>query len=224
MDSIHTACLSCPNTHYVYCVPSPALALADTVSTLWGGWAQPCATQALQCSQPALQTDIACQHSHSLQSSPVLSFTTCMTLSCLVPADIVSTLRAAHGADPSGTRMGVDVLAGAAGDMAKLGIYESYKVKRQVRGATTVLTEGAHDSVFGGIWSRTGACCSGQGGSSSTWLGEACHGCSCCTACATACAVTTRTDPSSPAARCRLLQCIAWLGCRCCSVQQKQQK
>jgi hypothetical protein len=189
-----------------------------------GGWAQPCATQALQCSQPALQTDIACQHLHSLQSSPVLSFTTCMNLSCLLPADIVSTLRAAHSADPSGTRMGVDVLAGAAGDMAKLGIYESYKVKRQVRGATPVLTEGAHDSVFGGIWSRTGACCSGQGGNSSTWFGEACHGCSCCTACATACAVTTRTDPSSPGARCRLLQCIAWLGCRCCSVQQKQQK
>jgi chaperonin GroEL (HSP60 family) len=29
--------------------------------------------------------------------------------------------------------MGVDVNAGAAGDMAKLGIFESYKVKKQVR-------------------------------------------------------------------------------------------
>ena len=48
-------------------------------------------------------------------------------------ADIVSTLRAAHGADPTGTRMGVDVLAGAAGDMSQLGIFESYKVKKQVR-------------------------------------------------------------------------------------------
>lgn len=66
----------------------------------------------------------------------------CSMLSCdshdSIPAcpaaDIVSTLRAAHGADPTGTRMGVDVVAGAAGDMAKLGIFESYKVKRQVGG------------------------------------------------------------------------------------------
>jgi chaperonin GroEL (HSP60 family) len=28
--------------------------------------------------------------------------------------------------------MGVDVSAGAAGDMAKLGVFESYKVKKQV--------------------------------------------------------------------------------------------
>lgn len=47
--------------------------------------------------------------------------------------DIVSTLRAAHGAEPTDTRMGVDVLAGAAGDMSKLGIFESYRVKKQVR-------------------------------------------------------------------------------------------
>lgn len=45
----------------------------------------------------------------------------------------MSTLRAAHGADPAGTRMGVDVLAGAAGDMKQLGIFESYRVKKQVR-------------------------------------------------------------------------------------------
>jgi T-complex protein 1 subunit beta len=48
-------------------------------------------------------------------------------------ADIVSTLRAAHGADPSSTRMGVDVIAGEAGDMKELGIFESFKVKQQVR-------------------------------------------------------------------------------------------
>jgi chaperonin GroEL (HSP60 family) len=47
-------------------------------------------------------------------------------------ADIVSTLRAAHGADPSSTRMGVDVIAGEAGDMKELGIFESFKVKQQV--------------------------------------------------------------------------------------------
>jgi T-complex protein 1 subunit beta len=44
----------------------------------------------------------------------------------------VATLRAAHGADPKGSRMGVDVVEGAAGDMAQLGIYESFKVKNQV--------------------------------------------------------------------------------------------
>lgn len=55
-------------------------------------------------------------------------------LASVCPADIVATLRAAHGADPKGTRMGVDVIAGAAGDMSQLGIYESYKVKHQVRG------------------------------------------------------------------------------------------
>jgi chaperonin GroEL (HSP60 family) len=47
-------------------------------------------------------------------------------------ADIVSTLRAAHGADPTSTRMGVDVIAGEAGDMKELGIFESFKVKQQV--------------------------------------------------------------------------------------------
>lgn len=56
-------------------------------------------------------------------------------------ADIVSTLRAAHGADPKSTRMGVDVLAGAAGDMSKLGIYESYKVKKQVLISATEAAE-----------------------------------------------------------------------------------
>eukprot|EP00879_Flechtneria_rotunda_P004896 GHRR01005170.1.p1 GENE.GHRR01005170.1~~GHRR01005170.1.p1 ORF type:complete len:533 (+),score=185.87 GHRR01005170.1:234-1832(+) len=47
-------------------------------------------------------------------------------------ADIIATLRAAHGADPHGTRMGVDVITGDAGDMADRGIYESYRVKQQV--------------------------------------------------------------------------------------------
>eukprot|EP00775_Hariotina_reticulata_P002255 gene2255-2567_t len=56
-------------------------------------------------------------------------------------ADIVATLRAAHGADPQGTRMGVDVIAGAAGDMAQLGIFESFKVKNQVLLSATEAAE-----------------------------------------------------------------------------------
>lgn len=47
-------------------------------------------------------------------------------------ADIVATLRAAHGADPESTRMGVDVIVGGAGDMSQLGIFESFRVKHQV--------------------------------------------------------------------------------------------
>lgn len=48
-------------------------------------------------------------------------------------ADIVATLRAAHGRDPESTHMGVDVIKGSAGDMHELGIYESFRVKNQVR-------------------------------------------------------------------------------------------
>jgi len=47
-------------------------------------------------------------------------------------ADIVATMRAAHGQDPEGTTSGVDIVKGAAGDMRDLGIYESFKVKQQV--------------------------------------------------------------------------------------------
>lgn len=65
----------------------------------------------------------------------------CVCCSVLCSADIVSTLRAAHGADPNNTRMGVDVLAGAAGDMSQLGIYESYKVKKQVLISATEAAE-----------------------------------------------------------------------------------
>ena len=42
-------------------------------------------------------------------------------------ADLVSQLRAAHAHDPA-SRLGVDVLSGGAGDMDKLGIFESFKV------------------------------------------------------------------------------------------------
>ncbi|WIA38539.1 hypothetical protein OEZ86_001857 [Tetradesmus obliquus] len=56
-------------------------------------------------------------------------------------ADIVATLRAAHGADPGASRMGVDVIAGAAGDMRELGIYESFKVKQQVLLSATEAAE-----------------------------------------------------------------------------------
>ena len=48
-------------------------------------------------------------------------------------ADIVATMRAAHGQDPEGTTSGVDIVKGAAGDMRDLGVYESFKVKQQVR-------------------------------------------------------------------------------------------
>ena len=37
-----------------------------------------------------------------------------------------------HGRDPDTTRAGIDVVAGAAGDMAALGVFESFRVKDQV--------------------------------------------------------------------------------------------
>ncbi|GFR42873.1 hypothetical protein Agub_g3864 [Astrephomene gubernaculifera] len=46
-------------------------------------------------------------------------------------AEIVTNLKAAHGADPD-SRMGVDVVRGEAGDMAELGIYEAFRVRQQV--------------------------------------------------------------------------------------------
>lgn len=42
-------------------------------------------------------------------------------------ADLISQLRASHAHDP-GSRQGVDVITGGAGDMSKLGIFESFKV------------------------------------------------------------------------------------------------
>ena len=42
-------------------------------------------------------------------------------------ADLVSQLRASHAHDV-GSRLGVDVLSGGAGDMDSLGIFESFKV------------------------------------------------------------------------------------------------
>lgn len=44
----------------------------------------------------------------------------------------MANLRAAHAAD-GGSRMGVDVVRGEAGDMSQLGIYEAFRVKSQVR-------------------------------------------------------------------------------------------
>ncbi len=44
----------------------------------------------------------------------------------LDPAEMISQLRAAHAEDE--TKMGVDVVSGHAGDMQKLGIFESFKV------------------------------------------------------------------------------------------------
>lgn len=45
-------------------------------------------------------------------------------------AELVSQLRAAHAEED--TKMGVDVVLGQAGDMSKLGIYESFRVKQQI--------------------------------------------------------------------------------------------
>ena len=43
-------------------------------------------------------------------------------------ADLISQLRASHAHDAH-SRLGVDVLTGGAGDMSKLGIFESFKVR-----------------------------------------------------------------------------------------------
>lgn len=43
-------------------------------------------------------------------------------------AEIVSQLRAGHAKDAQ-TRIGVDVIAGAVGDMSELGIFEAFKVR-----------------------------------------------------------------------------------------------
>lgn len=55
-------------------------------------------------------------------------------------AEIVSTLRAAHASDPT-SRMGIDVVRGEAGDMAELGIYESFRVKSQIVASATEAAE-----------------------------------------------------------------------------------
>lgn len=44
-------------------------------------------------------------------------------------ADLISQLRASHAHDAK-SKLGVDVLTGGAGDMDKLGIFESFKVRR----------------------------------------------------------------------------------------------
>lgn len=43
---------------------------------------------------------------------------------------MISQLRAAHAEDE--TKMGVDVVSGHAGDMEKLGIFESFKIGREL--------------------------------------------------------------------------------------------
>jgi T-complex protein 1 subunit beta len=43
-------------------------------------------------------------------------------------ADLISQLRASHAHDAA-SRQGVDVLSGGMGDMNKLGIFESFKVR-----------------------------------------------------------------------------------------------
>jgi T-complex protein 1 subunit beta len=54
-------------------------------------------------------------------------------------ADLVSQLRAAHSED--GSRAGIDVITGEVGDMEKLGIYESFKVKQAVLLSATEASE-----------------------------------------------------------------------------------
>ncbi|GAX81821.1 hypothetical protein CEUSTIGMA_g9249.t1 [Chlamydomonas eustigma] len=55
-------------------------------------------------------------------------------------SEIVSNLRAAHGADPN-SRMGIDVVKGEAGDVAELGIYEAFRVKLQILSSATEASE-----------------------------------------------------------------------------------
>eukprot|EP00246_Nothoceros_aenigmaticus_P017770 TRINITY_DN8909_c0_g1_i1.p1 TRINITY_DN8909_c0_g1~~TRINITY_DN8909_c0_g1_i1.p1 ORF type:complete len:530 (-),score=140.30 TRINITY_DN8909_c0_g1_i1:172-1761(-) len=54
-------------------------------------------------------------------------------------ADLVSKLRAAHATD--GTNAGIDVITGEVGDMDKLGIYESFKVKQAILMSATEAAE-----------------------------------------------------------------------------------
>ncbi|KAK9821984.1 hypothetical protein WJX81_002760 [Elliptochloris bilobata] len=55
-------------------------------------------------------------------------------------AELISQLRAAHAADGA-TASGVDVITGGVGDMNKLGIYESFRVKQQVLLSATEAAE-----------------------------------------------------------------------------------
>jgi T-complex protein 1 subunit beta len=52
----------------------------------------------------------------------------------------VSTLRAAHAADPN-SRMGIDITRGAAGDVSALGVFESFRVKSQMLASATEAAE-----------------------------------------------------------------------------------
>lgn len=56
-------------------------------------------------------------------------------------AELVSQLRAAHASEGAGCRAGVDVLEGHTGDMRQLGIFEAFKVKRQVLLSATEASE-----------------------------------------------------------------------------------
>ncbi|KAK9867496.1 hypothetical protein WJX84_002814 [Apatococcus fuscideae] len=57
----------------------------------------------------------------------------------LDPAEMISQLRAAHAQDE--TKMGVDVVTGQAGNMQKLGIFESFKVKQAILLSATEASE-----------------------------------------------------------------------------------
>jgi T-complex protein 1 subunit beta len=56
-------------------------------------------------------------------------------------AGVVTELRAAHASEGDECKMGVDVVEGEIGDMEKLGIYESYRVKSQVLMSATEAAE-----------------------------------------------------------------------------------
>lgn len=65
---------------------------------------------------------------------------------CPCSAEIVANLRASHAAD-DGSRMGVDVVRGEAGDMSSLGIYEAFRWGLQNcgvagAGSTDVMAQG----------------------------------------------------------------------------------
>ena len=72
-------------------------------------------------------------HCRSRQRQPKLCIDVDLQPSVLVAgldsADLISQLRASHAHDAK-SKLGVDVLTGGAGDMDKLGIFESFKVRR----------------------------------------------------------------------------------------------
>ena len=67
----------------------------------------------------------------------------------LDPAEMISQLRAAHAQDE--TKMGVDVVTGQAGNMQKLGIFESFKVGHHSESHSELCVFWVHWGLLGGL-------------------------------------------------------------------------